>query len=174
MDYKITNVKVSIKTSSICLDTVVKVVEDLNIKHTVYPNYIVIQSCYTYILFKSHKDSKLNHINITKIPNLEHVDVAKQYLCDLLKIENASTPVVDNITVSTYLNRKSTPEELISLFTKHCKITYNQETFPGVFLKFCCGTAIVFHTGRCILIGCKNISNIAEILMLMSNTLQTT
>jgi TATA-box binding protein (TBP) (component of TFIID and TFIIIB) len=171
MDYKITNVKASIKCPSICLDTVVKNAVELKIKHVIYVNYIVIQSCYTYIIFKSRKGNNLNHVNITKIPNLEEIDIAKKYLCDLLKIEIIATPVVDNITVSTRLNTKSTPKELINLFTKHCKITFNQETFPGVFLKFLCGTAIVFHTGCCILIGCKKISDITDILTLMFNIL---
>jgi len=172
MDYKITNIKVSVKSPTICLDTAIKMLLDLNIRHRKYLNYIVIQSKYTYIIFKPKCRDGMNHVNITKIPHFGEIENAKMHLCDLLKLEIFSAPVIDNITVSTKFENNCTPSNLILLFSNTCRITFNQETFPGVFLKFSYGTAIVFHTGRCILIGCKTIENIEQILITMKKVFE--
>ena len=102
-------------------------------------------------------------------PTLDEIVKAKMHLSDLLKLEICLEPVIDNITVSTTIVNNCTPEKTISIFKNCCKITFNQETFPGVFLKFFCGTAIVFHTGKCILIGCKSVSSIETILKTLRN-----
>jgi TATA-box binding protein (TBP) (component of TFIID and TFIIIB) len=37
---------------------------------------------------------------------------------------------------------------------------YNNEKFPGLFVKFKEGTAILFHSGKVVLVGCKNEENL--------------
>lgn len=171
MEYTITNIKVSVKSKAICLDTVLKLLSESCVNYKQYMNYIVIQSTYTYVMFKPNILNQSNHVNITKISKFGEIDKAKKYLGDLLKIEISEAHIVDNITVSTTLLHKCIPDYIISLFKGLCKITFNQETFPGVFLKFSVGTAIVFHTGKCILIGCKSIDDIETILTIVKKTL---
>jgi len=164
MDYTITNVKVSVKCPALCLDTVLQNLLDKEVIHKRFLNYLVIQNVYTYVLFKTNRSNETNHVNITKIPRLDQIEHAKEHLCELLNLKVILLHVVDNITVSTKLHRSFLPCDIITLFKDRCIITFNQETFPGIFLKFPYGTAIIFHTGRCILIGCKTVSNIVNIL----------
>jgi hypothetical protein len=166
MEFKITNVKVSVKSSPICLDSVVSFLKEEKIGHKVFCNYIVIHQKFTYVIFKqSNKTGKVNnHINITKIPDLLKIEEAKDILQTILKNEFYYSTIIDNITVSSKLDKQLTPQEIIDIFKDKCRITFNQETFPGVFLKFNTGTVIIFHTGRCILIGCKNTEDIVALL----------
>jgi len=172
MFYKITNVKISVKCSTICLDTAINLLRHLKIEHKKYSNYLVVQSLYTYVIFKPSLKNGISHVNITKIPSIDDVNTAKMHLSNLLKIEICLVHTIDNITVSTKLEKSCSLKDIINLFNKYCKITFNQETFPGVFLKFSYGTVIVFHTGRCILIGCKSINSIESILETMTEILE--
>lgn len=163
MKYKITNVKVSIKINEVCLDTVVQKLENKKIKYTRYHNYIVIQDIFTYIIFKPSCKQKnfISHVNITKIPSISSIEIAKTHLIFLINCNILTNfAVIDNITVSLTIKHHLTPETISQIFTRLCKVTFNKETFPGIFLKFDCGTAIIFHTGKCILIGCKNIFDV--------------
>ena len=56
--------------------------------------------------------------------------------------------------------------ELQKVANKECHVTYNKQTFPGLFLKFKAGygTAIVFYTGKCVLLGSKNAEHIEKIV----------
>ena len=54
-------------------------------------------------------------------------------------------------------NKKSKEDALNECFEN---IKYNNEKFPGVFLKFKIGTVILFHSGKLVIVGCKNIENI--------------
>lgn len=175
MLYKITNVKVSIKIQEICLDTVSRNLEEKNILFKKYPNYIVIQDIYTFIVFKTSckKKNSISHVNITKIPTLFEVDTAKKHLKDLFDgVVIKEKPVIDNITVSLDIKKDLTPEKIQDIFDKVCKITFNKETFPGIFLKFTNGTAIIFHTGKCIIIGCKNLVDVNTIANFLVDKLQ--
>lgn len=166
MNYKITNVKVSVKIGEVCLDTVAKKLKEKNIVFKQFQNYLVIQNVFTFIIFRSSYKlkSSLCHVNITKIPTVNDIERAKSHLEELLNIEKTVQPFnIDNITASIDLGLTILPEKIISIFNKDCKITFNKETFPGVFLKFEKGTAIIFHTGKCIVIGCKNITDVERL-----------
>jgi len=168
MDYKITNIKISVKCQNLSLDTVKQFLCSNEIPFKQFNNYMVTKRKYTYIIFKKNLKTvdNLSHINITNIQNLEN-------LCDAINTlktfdENAVTKnyTIDNITVSKNFFKFI---DFLSFFQKlpaDINITYNAETFPGVFLKFPnkLGTAILFHTGKCVLLGCKSIKNIEEIL----------
>ena len=150
MLYKITNIKISVKTTFICLNTVVDKIKDLNYKR--YNNFVVFRDIFTYVIFKSSKGEN-NHINITKIKTFDEITCAIKHLLDVLCVSEIKRKI-DNITVSLNLHKKVDLKNLPSF--EHClSVSYNSEKFPGVFIKFNCGTIILFHTGKCIFIGIK-------------------
>jgi len=162
LNFKITNIKLSLKTSFICLDSVKLNFDQTNIKVKKYPNFLVIKDTFTYVFFKS-SDGKINHLNITNIPNFATIDISvHHFLNTLLKKFEISEIFrrVDNITGSINLKEKIDLIHLIDHFKNICRVSYNAEKFPGAFLKFNKGTIIVFHTGKCILIGCKHINTL--------------
>lgn len=175
MKYKITNVKVSIKIKEVCLDTVARKLEAKKIKFKKFQNYIVIQDIYTYIVFKTSykKNNSISHVNITKIPTISEIETSKEHLNILFDgVHYVEKAIVDNITVSLDVRKNLTPENIKNIFEKLCKITFNKETFPGIFLKFENGTAIIFHTGKCIIIGCKNLSDVNTIAIFLQDKLK--
>lgn len=160
MIYSITNIKVSLKSDCLCLNSVQQKLIEKNISFTSYTNFIVIRHNFTYILFKTGKNNN-NHINITKIKKLENIDNAVENLKEILfecKF-NEIFRKVDNITASVSVNKTINLQSLTAKFQNE-KISYNPEKFPGLFIKFSVGTIILFHTGKCILIGSKKISDI--------------
>lgn len=150
MDYKIANVKVSIKTSSLSLDNVSQKCCEKKIYCKNYKNFLVIKNIYTFIIFKKNKNNE-NHINITKIPNLELVSHAITTIEDLTNCFTIST-TIDNIIASTSFNRILDLQYISKLFSN---VKYNNEKFPGLFIKFNEGTAIIFHSGKVVLVGVK-------------------
>lgn len=150
MDYKIANVKVSIKTSAIVLDNVITTCSEKNLYCKNYKNFIVVKDLYTYIIFKQNKSNE-NHINITKIPNIDLVSNAIARIQDLTKSEILSHKI-DNIIAST-LSPKTLNLKVIS--TLFSNVKYNNEKFPGLFIKFKLGTAILFHSGKIVIVGSK-------------------
>lgn len=168
MQFKVANVKISIKIPAISLDIVFKIAEFQKIKSTLHNNFIVLQSNFTFIIFKA-KNSIENHINITKIPNLNKIgealsEIEKILNCNILNIK------IDNIIASSNLFKKVS---LISIVKKKNfkKIKYNNQKFPGLFIKFKKGTAIIFHSGKIVIVGCKKTQHIEFILKnIIANT----
>lgn len=160
MNYNITNIKVSLKSKRLCLNSVQKILNEKNIPFSKYTNFLVIRYHYTYILFKTGKNNN-NHINITKIKHFEKIDNAVKIITDVLKSCGFCEIYrkIDNITASININKTVNLLTLVNKF-KSEKISYNPEKFPGIFIKFFKGTIIVFHTGRCIIIGTKTTSDI--------------
>lgn len=159
---KVTNFKISLKVEPICLDSVSEIAKQFNIKFKRYNNFIVVHEQYTYIIFKSGK-SLNNHINVTKIKLFEDIKNSQQLLFSkILKHLNSNiiSYKIDNITASYNLNRKINIDTIIEIFKNLCEVRYNNETFPGVFLKHIHGTIIIFHSGKTILIGSKDLSKL--------------
>jgi len=165
MRFQLTNIKISIKVLKICLNNVEQILKRQKKQCKKYSNYIVIQDRFTYIVFKPSikKNLETSHVNITKIPNIDMINKAIYHLIKIINctyVSNSKT--IDNITASVKIPKDLTPEKIVNIFRNRCRITFNKETFPGVFLKFETGTAIVFHTGKCIVIGCKKIVDLEE------------
>jgi TATA-box binding protein (TBP) (component of TFIID and TFIIIB) len=162
---RITNVKVSLKTSPIILDNVRS--KNDYIKH--YKNYLVLKSKYTYVIFKTNKNSE-NHVNITKIPSIETIDDAISCLKLIVDFKVLSV-TVDNIIATLkcfkYIDLVSVCEK--KLFNQ---IKYNNETFPGLFVITDIGTAILFHKGNIVLVGCKNEKNLLSLAGIIKTTIQ--
>lgn len=166
--FKISNIKLSLKLSRVCLDSVQNVllkkkcVKGVEIIVKKYQNFLVIKNVFTYILFKSG-DKQFNHLNITSVSSYEKIDSACDHLLNNLLEELNVKEIfrrIDNISATFNANKKIELLDIISFFNSSCEISYNSEKFPGAFLKFKIGTIIVFHTGKCVFIGCKNLSNL--------------
>ena len=161
MRFKVANVKVSVKIQAIPLDIVFKIAKSKNICCKLHNNFIVLKAKYTFIIFKA-KDLIENHINITKIPKIKSIYKAIKEIEQLLNCTHFNLSI-DNIIASSNIHRKL---NLISIIEKKKfnKIKYNNQKFPGLFLTFKKGTAIIFHSGKIVIVGCKNILAIKCIL----------
>jgi len=158
----ITNYKISLKVLPICLDSVCDIAKKSNIKIKRYNNFLVIQSEFTYIIFKNKKGFN-THVNITKIRTFEKIKEAQTFLfLNFLKCLKSDIIAVkiDNITASHNLKKNIDISQILKNFENLCDVRYNNETFPGVFLKHALGTIILFHSGKAILIGSKDISSL--------------
>jgi Transcription factor TFIID (or TATA-binding protein, TBP) len=158
LDYSIANVKISLKTSKIFLDNVCSIAAEKNLYCKNYKNFIVLKSKFTYIIFKSKEEQSESHINITKIPNIESILEAIETIKSLITCSIKSYKI-DNIIATTSLQR---PINLASISTsgKFKKLKYNNEKFPGIFLKFTLGTVILFHSGKLVIVGCKSVHSV--------------
>lgn len=162
MLFKIANVKVSCKVKHLPLDIVKNRLETFGVVNC-YNNYLVLKAKYTYIIFKTKdKGFPINHINITKIPNTSLVKEAVSDIENILGCETFDL-VIDNITGSAKLDKKI---DLIQITKekKFEKIKYNNQKFPGLFLKLERGTAIIFHSGKIVIVGCRKEEDIECIL----------
>lgn len=159
--FKVTNIKVSLKIKFVCLDTVQKTLKNSGIEFKSYMNFLVFKHIYTYILFKS-KNTVVNHLNITNIKNHEDIlnAIIKLQDINIISTDSVVSQTVDNITASFSIITKFKFTDILTKFKSISKVTYNNEKFPGIFLKFDIGTVIIFHTGKCIIIGCKSTENI--------------
>jgi hypothetical protein len=168
MEYKITNIKLSVKCRNLCLDTVEGYLSENKIPFKKFNNYIVTKLTYTYIIFKKNIKSSENiyHINITKLDSFECLNESINNIKLMSKDSDICSYTIDNITVSTDFKKTINLLQLLNKLPNEISATYNSETFPGIFLKYKIkkGTAILFHTGKCVLLGCKNLNNIEYIL----------
>lgn len=176
MDYKITNIKISVKCRNICLDTVKEYLCDNLIQYKKYDNYIVTKIKYTYIIFKKNikNTDDIFHVNITNIPSLDYLSDAINILREFDKNISIVSYTIDNITASKNFLQAINIKHFLTNIPSDIRTTYNTETFPGVFLKYPDkrGTAILFHTGKCVLLGSKTVDNIEYILNSLAHILK--
>ena len=76
MQFKVANVKVSVKIPAIALDIVYNIAKEKNIPTNSQNNFIVLKAKYIFIIFKKGRNSTENHIHITKIPNISSISKA--------------------------------------------------------------------------------------------------
>ena len=169
MDYKIANVKVSIKTSPLFLDIVLRKCEEKQLYCKNYKNFLVIKDVFTYIIFKMNKNNE-NHINITKIPNLDSVAIAIASIQDITDCHVISQ-TIDNIIASTFIKKNLDLQSISKLFTN---VKYNNEKFPGLFIKYKIGTVILFHSGKIVIVGSKKEADIQCLIQKIFARIQTT
>ena len=129
-----------------------------------YPNFCTVQGKYSYIVFTKPGVKKSFHVNITKIPNFEHVDRALAELTDVIKEKYTVEKVrVENITCTHHapfiVNLKQLFHRLKSSTAAHPNIrnlTYSPEKFPGMFFKLKPCTVLLFSNGKIVVIGASN------------------
>ena len=160
--FEIKNVKISLKLEIISLKTVIEHLKVNAIEFQVKNNYIVINYKYSFVLFKP-KNKQIRHVNVTKIPNLEEIDTAVDVFEN--KIFNnlgvhINKIIVDNLTAVYNTGKSIYLPDIIKNKKDHFIIKYNNEKFPGMFVKFDVGTLIIFHTGKIIAVGCKTLDQL--------------
>ena len=104
----------------------------------------------------------VNHINVTKIPSVDKIDVAINNLKAICPVQIVSQSI-DNIIATGNLAR---PINIKKVINQKCfaQTKYNPEQFPGIFVKFNSGTIILFHSGKIVLVGFKQIDLLNAVL----------
>jgi len=155
----IRNVKISVKVPKTSLDSVIRKLQDRNLEFKSYPSYISFVYKYNFIFFKSSKNNT-NHVNITKLKLNDDIFKAIRILESILN-ETVLSHRVDNITATYNFHQFIDLENILSRFSK---ATYNAERFPGMFIKCDDGNAIIFHSGKTVLLGCKSEKQIWNVI----------
>ena len=155
---KIVNVKFSLKLNNIMYQDVVESTKTMIIKEK--SNFIVVFGKYTYTIFKKSKSTSNLHCNVTKVPDLENISHAIDYLHNFLHGINISNLSVDNITSTTSLNEKISLEKLFEKLSPIYPVKYQLQKFPALFVKYASNndriTIFFFSSGKINCVGCKN------------------
>lgn len=165
---EIRNIKISLKIENLPLNNAIEVLKIKNIACKNHHNFISFQNKgFTFVLFKPSKNG-YSHLNITKIKVQKDILRSVEKVKKLFKC-NATNLKVDNIVATSNLKSTVNLKEIAKnkIFER---IKYNPEQFPGLFLKFPVGTAIIFHSGKFVVVGCKNTADVQWI----SNTIYAT
>ena len=151
------NIKVSATLPATSLDNVIRHLTTQKIPLKQYSNYISFKLQHTYVIFRSGKKDT-NHINITQIKSVPQISTA---IADLEKCLNQPVTFlqIDNIIATCQTPTNLILEDIVSgqLFES---IKYNNEIFPGLFVKFPQGTIIIFHSGKIVFVGFKNLDDL--------------
>ena len=176
IDLAITNVKLSCK---------IQLTQDAHISfHTdncivkYYPNFCVIKTKFTFIIFTKKKDKDhYFHANVTKIPNLYYVEEAIEKLSDIIKEKHVIVKrKIENLTCYYHNPQLINLRQFFNNFDSYhndnvISLRYRPEKFPGMFINFKKCTVLVFSNGKLVVIGASNeedakiaISNVIELV----------
>jgi len=149
---EIRNVKISLKSSNISLNNASRYLTDSQIAHKIYNNFITFKKDFTFVLFKQSSNST-NHINVSKLKTEKDIEKACDIIKNLFYVDIVFVKI-DNIVSTTNLKKELNLTEIITsnLFPN---IKYNPEQFPGLFVNLERGSAILFHSGKVVIVGCK-------------------
>lgn len=156
----IKNIKISVKVKWLCLNNANNSLAFQKVLVKKYLNYITFQNKFSYVLFKGSKD-RTNHVNITKIKDISYIDEALSILQKSLNATIVSYRI-DNI-IATHNGPQMI--DLQSLINRNVfnQTKYNPERFPGLFVKCETGTAIIFHSGKIVIVGCRSLQQIWDL-----------
>lgn len=125
-------------------------------------SYIILKHKYTFTIYHKAKDEDNKHlVNITGIPNFEHIKHAYRHFMKWMRIPDKSARYVqvDNTTASGQL---SYPINFSLLIKCGLQVSHTP-LFPGASVILPNNiTTIVFKSGKYIIVGCKNKSQLAE------------
>lgn len=157
---QVRNIKISVKVGLIPLDTVTKKLQDINLAYSTYPSYVSFHDKYNYIFFRASKN-QTNHVNVTRLKSEDDIPCAITILERIIGKAIISY-VIDNITATYSINQPLILDDIIHRFKN---VKYNAERFPGMFIK-CSegGSAIIFHSGKIVLLGCKTTKEIWNVI----------
>ncbi len=169
--FEIRNIKISLKTEQISLNSVLNQLEHECIPFVTKNNYVIIRYQFVYIFFKS-KNCLITHINITKIPNIQSIyqsiDILKEQIFNNLNLTVVNQQI-DNITATFDFRKEIDQMKILNRAKNIYKVRYNREKFPGLFIKVTLGTFIIFHTGKVNLVGCQDPSNLDILFECLQN-----
>ena len=113
-------------------------------------------------MFTKPGAKKSFHVNITKIPNFEHIDrafieltglIKEKYVVEKIRVENVTcthhAPFIINLKQLFYRLKATAHPDIRNL-------TYSPEKFPGMFLKLKPCTVLLFSNGKIVVIGASN------------------
>ena len=164
------NVKLSAKIPLTPLDIAIRRLEDKDVKLKKFDNFISFKKNFSFVLFRPSQDNS-SHVNITKVSNTG--DSLQESLEELKLLLNTTITrfQVDNIIATLDLKRNLNLAEISA--QTGISVLYNSECFPGLFIKCSGGTAILYHSGKVVIVGCNNLFRLEIIrLWLVSNFLQ--
>lgn len=151
------NVKISVKIKALCLNIAINSLTLQNIPVKKYLNYVTFQEQFSYVVFKTSKNGT-NHVNVTKIKSINEINEAIAALQKYLDITVVSHKI-DNI-IATHEWPQMVDLQCIVRKRVFHQTKYNPERFPGLFVKCNFGTIIIFHSGKLVIVGCKNLDEI--------------
>lgn len=153
----IRNVKISVKVKCLCLNNANKLLQLQGISVKTFLNYITFTNKFSYVLFKSSSNGT-NHVNVTKIKDTSNIHEALAILQDCLNTGVISHKI-DNI-IATHNGPQMIDLQCLIRGSVFHRTKYNPERFPGLFVKCEGGTAIIFHSGKVVIVGCKSIEQL--------------
>ena len=162
--------QIDLSTNNVKLSCKIQLLEDDNISfHTdnclvkYYPNFCVIKSKFTYIVFTKKKEKDFTfHANITKIPNLCYVTEAIAKLSDIIKEKHVILKKqIDNLTCFYHATQTINLRQILNNFNSFVNINiialrYRPEKFPGMFINLKKCTVLLFSNGKLVVIGASN------------------
>lgn len=128
-----------------------------------YHNFIVFKNRFTYTIYYC------GTINITGIKNYESIVEAFDHFKRLFDLKNdyfhSSEAIIDNITGGGKFENRIKLQNIKVKNTDFVRFDYNNEIFPGGFLKFKkLGTIVLFHSGSYAIIGVKHPNDLELII----------
>ena len=166
LKYQISNYKFSVKIQNLLWKKTLEVLKKCffqSLKQ--YGNFLVFKDNFCFTLFQPAKKTGLSHLNVTHLKDksdiLKVAQKIRRYICGELLL---STLKIDNITASSHINREIDLYLFYLQNSDRFTILYKKEKFPGCFIKTASGTALLFHTGKVIVVGCKTAKQIECLL----------
>ena len=113
-------------------------------------------------MFTKTQQNRNFHINITKIPSTEHISkaldelklvISSEFIIEVFKVENMTClyQITTEINLSTfYYNLKLNVDFEIE------QKRYDPEKFPGMFLTLRKCSALIFSSGKIVIIGASS------------------
>ena len=113
-------------------------------------------------MFTKTKQSRNFHVNITKIPSTEHIPkaldelklvISSKFITEVFKIENMTClyQITTEINLLTFYNNLKLNVDF-GIIQKR----YNSEKFPGMFLTLKKCSALIFSSGKIVIIGASS------------------
>ena len=178
IDLAIKNVKLSCKIQLLHNDNISFNTDNCLVKY--YPNFSVIKSKFTYIIFTKKKENDHTfHVNITKIPNLYYVAEALAKLADIIKEKYViKKENIENLTCFYHAPLTINLRQILNNFYSTANanvisLRYRPEKFPGMFINLTNCTVLLFANGKLVVIGASNEtdakSGISHVLELVHN-----
>jgi len=165
----IRNIKISVRTSEVSLNNVLKHLSSENIPHRCYPNFVTFKKDFSFVVFKKSKNNS-NHVNISSLRTNQDIKKSLHILKNLLKVKILSLKV-DNVVATTNIKKRLNLLDIARSKTLNTK--YNPEQFPGVFVKLVKGTAILFHSGKVVIVGSKSYKDLKWVVKEITAGLKT-
>ena len=161
IDLTINNVKLSCKIQLLEDNDISFNTDNCLVKY--YPNFCVIKSKFTFIIFTKKKEQDYTfHVNITKIANLHYVTEAIAKLSDIVKEKHAIEHVkIENLTCFYHAPQTINLRQVLDDFKNYSNsnvisLRYRPEKFPGMFITLKQCTVLLFSNGKLVVIGASN------------------